>query len=95
MPAIRLKVRPVMSSQPPQTMYAARRVSVRGIRPRAQRPTTSRISALGMSQEIWPPISALNIRVSPVAPHMLPAVLPPPPPPTDPTSLPVIRPSPL
>ena len=33
MPAIREKVRPVTSSHPPQTMYAARRVSVRGIRP--------------------------------------------------------------
>jgi hypothetical protein len=49
---------------------------------------TSRSSALGMSQEIWSPTLAENIRPSPVCPQPLP-------PPTDPASSPVRRPKPL
>ena len=90
---MKLKVRPVTSSQPPQISSAARR-SVRGARRGDQNPPASRSSAAGSSQAIWPPISLANSRGRPVAPHM-PPLPPAPPPPTLPVSSPVSRPRPL
>ena len=88
MPAMKLKVTTVTTSQPSQRVSAActRR---RSAKPRAnQRPATPSTSAAGSSQAIWLPISESNIRQGPVSPQ-------PPPPPTEPVSLPVSRPRPL
>ncbi len=52
MPFIWLKTMPVTSSQPPQRRKAARARSVRGVRRVIHSPATSRISAVGSSQEI-------------------------------------------
>ena len=93
MPAIRLNVSAVTTSQVPQTTSPARIRSVRRARRVNHRPATSRISAAGISHAIWLPTSEPNIRSGPVEPHMPPP--PPPPPPTEPTSSPVIRPKPL
>ena len=85
MPAIRLKVRPVTTPQPSQSVSpASRRRSLRA----NQREPTPRIIAAGMSQATWLPISLLNIRSSPVSPQPLA-------PPTEPVSSPVSRPKPL
>ncbi len=93
MPAMKLNVSPVTSSQPPHSSSAARVRSVRGRRRVTTSPAASRISAAGSSQATWPPISLSNSRLQPVWPHM--PVPPPPPPPTLPVSLPVSRPKPL
>ena len=68
MPAIRQNTSAVTTVQPPHSSSAARTRSVRGARRVSHSPATSRISAAGSSQEIWPPISALNSRVSPAWP---------------------------
>ena len=89
---MKLKVRPVTSSQPSHRVSPAR--TARSLRPRAnQRPATPRTSAAGISQATWLPTSEPNIRNSPVAPHWPPVVFPPPP--TEPVSLPSSRPKPL
>ena len=72
-PAARLKTSAVTTSEPPQSRNAAR---VRSVRERSSvkpSPATSRISAAGSNQEIWPPKLALKRRSSPVGPHIEPA----------------------
>ncbi len=88
MPCMKLKTPAVTSSHPPHSSNAARVRSMRGARPATHRPAASSTSAAGSSQATWPPTSAPNIRVSPVAPQPLK-------PPTLPVSLPVSRPNPL
>ncbi|PSK63386.1 hypothetical protein B0E53_04667 [Micromonospora sp. MH33] len=94
---MKLKISPVTSSQPPQSSSPARVRSVRAARPASHNPATSRISAAGSSQEIWPPTSVSNIRSRPDCPENGPPPPPPirPAPPTLPSSSPVIRPRPL
>ncbi len=88
MPAIRLKVRPVTTSQSPHITNAARVRSTRGARRVSHSPATRNSRDAGSSHAIWPPISPSNSLVRPVAPQPLP-------PPTLPVSLPVSRPNPL
>ena len=88
MPFMKLNVAAVTSSQPPHSSSAARSRSVRGARPATHRPAISSTRAAGSSQATWPPISAPNNRVRPVAPQ--PFI-----PPTLPVSSPVSRPNPL
>jgi hypothetical protein len=59
---------PLTSSQPPQTISAARVGSVRGARRVNQRPATSAINAAGSSQEISVPMLEPNSRPMPDAP---------------------------
>ena len=94
MPAMKLKVSAVTSSQPPHRTSPARTGSVRGARRVIHRPAPGRIRAAGISQAICPPISEPNILRMPVLPHM-PEPVAPTPPPTEPVSLPVRRPKPL
>lgn len=91
---MKLKTTMVISSAPPQRRKAARVVSVRFSFRVAQIAAQNRISAAGISQEIWPPMEELNIRSQPVSPQ-LPPPPPPPPPPTLPVSSPLRRPRPL
>lgn len=92
---MKLKTTMVITSEPPHARNAARAVSVRRAFQVTTTPATSSSSAAGRSQEIWLPISELNIRSMPVSPHWLPPPPIPPPPPTLPVSSPLIRPSPL
>ena len=102
-PCMKLKTRPVTTSQEPQMSTAARFPSVRAARRVPQSRTPMKKRAAGRSQEICVPISEPKSRVMPVEPHMLPPAPPPAPvpvpktwPPTTlPRSLPVIRPRPL
>ena len=89
-PAIRLNVSPVTTSQPPHTSAADRRASVRGARRVHHSSVPSATSAAGRSHAACPPNSAPKSRVSPASPHP-----PPGPPPTLPTSSPVSLPKPL
>lgn len=66
---MKLNTAAVISSELPQARKAARAVSVRFARQVSQTPATRRTSAAGSSQEIWLPISELNIRPMPVSPH--------------------------
>ena len=95
MPAMKLNVRPVTSSHAPQTINDARCASVRGALPRNTSPVTSSNNAAGMSQAIWPPWEASNMRRMPVSPHIDPPPPPTPPGVTLPVSLPLSRPNPL
>ena len=74
---MKLKTRPVTTSQEPQISTAARRPSVRGARRVPQSSTPRKKSAAGRSQEICVPISEPKSRVMPVEPHMLPPAPPP------------------
>src|SRR3954453_18364041 len=87
MPAIRLNVSPVTSSQPPQTTSPARSRSVRGARRVNHSPATSSTSAAGSNHATWPPTSELNIPVRPVAPQPPPCPPGPPPPAAAPPGL--------
>ena len=94
MPAMKLKVSAVTTSQAPQTTSPARTRSVRACRRVNQSPATSSTSEAGSSHATWPPISESNSRRMPVAPQPPPPPGPPPPP-TEPVSSPVSRPKPL
>ena len=65
-PAIRLNVSPVTTSQAPHARAAARSASVRGVRRVHHSSAPSAISAAGSSQAICPPNSEPKSRVSPV-----------------------------
>ena len=68
-PAMRLNVSPVTTSQPPQSRAAARRASVRGARRVHHSSAPSAINAAGSSHAACPPNSAPKSRVSPVSPQ--------------------------
>ena len=72
MPAMKLNVSAVTTSQAPQSTSPARTRSVRACRRVNHSPATSSTSAAGSSQAIWPPISASNSRRSRSSPHMPP-----------------------
>src|SRR5271155_4034821 len=93
-PWAKLNTRPVTRSQPPQIKKAALVLSVLTARLVIQSAATKKTSAVGINQEIWPPMLDKNRRSSPVGPHTEtpPAACAPP---TLPVSFPERRPNPL
>jgi hypothetical protein len=77
--------KPVASSQPPQTMIAARTPSVSGARRRMIMATVASSRAAGISQVIMPPETVSNSRLIEASPPN------PPPPPVPPMPAPSPR----